>query len=74
MARQESNDRFASLEKLTTTFHVGRHTLQVRKVMEGRWTFSVDGGDVSTSTYPTQAEAWEAGVRAADRLDVAAAR
>lgn len=60
-------DRF-SLEKITTVFHIGPHTLRVSKVNEGRWTFTVDGGETSSS-YPTQAAAWEAGVRAADLLD-----
>ena len=67
MSRQESH-RFDSLEKLSTVFHVGLHTLKVSKVNEGRWTFSVDDGEAS-STYPTQAAAWEAGVRAADEAD-----
>ncbi len=71
MARQQSNDRFAPLEKISTVFHVGSHTLRVSKVSEGRWTFAVDDGEVS-STFPTQAAAWEAGVRAADHLDVRA--
>lgn len=64
MSRQEPTDRFAHLERLTTTFQVGSHTLRVSKVAEGRWTVAVDAGPAST-TYPTQAEAWEAGVRAA---------
>ena len=68
MARQESRDHVGSLQRLSTVFHVGLHTLRVSKVMEGRWTFSVDEGEVST-TYPTQAAAWEAGVRAADAAD-----
>ncbi len=68
MARQESRDRLGSLEKLSTVFHVGLHTLRVVKVTEGRWTFSVDDGEVS-ATFPTQAAAWEAGVRAADEAD-----
>jgi hypothetical protein len=68
MARQQPPDRFASLEKITTVFHVGLHTLRVSKVSEGRWTFTVDDGEVS-STFPTQAAAWEAGIRAADHLD-----
>ena len=71
MARPPSTDRFASLEKISTVFHVGLHTLRVSKVSEGRWTFNVDGGDTSL-TFPTQAAAWEAGVRAADALDARA--
>lgn len=72
MARPAPIDRFAHLQRLTTTFHVGAHVLAVVKVMEGRWTFTVDQGPVSGS-YMTQAEAWEAGIREADRLDRAAA-
>lgn len=67
MARPPA-DRFASLEKVTTVFHVGVHTLRVSKVNEGRWNYSVDDGATS-DTFPTQAAAWEAGVRAADHLD-----
>ncbi len=73
MVRPASTDRFAPLEKITTVFHVGMHTLRVSKVSEGRWTFAVDDGETS-STFPTQAAAWEAGVRAADHLDVGARR
>lgn len=67
MARQDPSSR-PSLEKVSTVFHVGMHVLRVSKVSEGRWTFSVDDGEAS-STFDTQAAAWEAGVRAADRLD-----
>ncbi len=73
MTRPRPNDRPAPLERITTVFHVGMHTLRVSKVTEGRWTFAVDDGEAS-STFPTQAAAWEAGVRAAGHLDVAAAR
>ncbi len=68
MARQDSRDRFGSLEKISTVFHVGLHILRVSKVNEGRWTFSVDDAETS-GTFPTQAAAWEAGVRAADQAD-----
>lgn len=68
MARPLPSDRFAYLEKITTVFHVGPHTLRVSKVSEGRWSFTVDDGETS-STFATQAAAWEAGVRAADHLD-----
>ncbi|HET8541293.1 MAG TPA: hypothetical protein VFL83_15565 [Anaeromyxobacter sp.] len=71
MARPQPTDRFPSLERISTVFHVGLHTLRVSKVSEGRWTFSVDDGEVS-NTFPTQAAAWEAGVRAADHLDAPA--
>jgi hypothetical protein len=71
MARPLPSDRFAYLEKITTVFHVGAHTLRVSKVSEGRWSFAVDDGETS-STFATQAAAWEAGVRAADNLDTRA--
>ena len=73
MARQQPTDRFAYLEKISTVFHVGIHMLRVSKVSEGRWTFTVDDGEVS-GTFSTQAAAWEAGVRAADHLDAPAHR
>ncbi len=73
MARPPPPDRFGYLEKVSTIFHVGAHTLCVSKVMEGRWTCTVDQGPASDS-FMTQAEAWEAGVREADRLDRGAAR
>jgi len=53
-----------------TTFHVGEHTLVVAKVMEGRWTVAVDTLRLDAS-FQTQADAWEAGVREAHRLDLA---
>ncbi len=71
MARPQANEPFSSLEKITTVFHVGIHKLRVSKVTEGRWTYAVDDGETS-STFATQAAAWEAGVNAADRLDTAA--
>lgn len=48
----------------TDLFQVGPHEVRVSKVKEGRWTFVVDDGAVS-STFPTKAAAWAAGVRAA---------
>ncbi len=53
---------------IPSTFEVGRHVVRVLKVNEGRWSVTVDGAPLS-STYATQAEAWEGGVREADRLD-----
>lgn len=49
-------------------FKVGTHGLSIAFVAEGRWTVSVDEGPASR-TYPTQVEAWEAGVRLADERD-----
>ncbi len=51
-----------------TTFVVGEHTLVVTKVMERRWTVAVDSRPLDAS-FDTQADAWEAGVRDAHRLD-----
>ena len=56
-----------------TCFEVGSHVVRVVKVMEGRWTVTVDQGPCPSS-YATQAEAWEAGVREAARLDTAGAQ
>jgi hypothetical protein len=52
-------------------FEVGRHRLVLTKVMEQRWTVTVDSHPIDAS-FPTQAEAWEAGVRDAHRLDALA--
>ena len=48
----------------TDLFQVGPHTVRVSKAKERRWTFVVDDGAVS-STFPTKAAAWAAGMRAA---------
>jgi hypothetical protein len=51
------------------TFHAGDHALVLTKVMERRWTVTVDGRPLDAS-FDTEADAWEAGVRDAHRLDV----
>lgn len=56
-----------------TTFAVGEHKLVVAKVMERRWTVTVDGRLLDAS-FDTQADAWEAGVRDAHRLDTLGGR
>jgi hypothetical protein len=53
-----------------TTFQVGEHTLVLKMVMERRWTVSVDAV-ILDACFPTRADAWEAGVRDAYRLDAA---
>ncbi len=68
MKEQPPND----LATLPVTFSVGEHAIVVAR-QGRRWTLSVDGA-TSTVTYPTQAEAWEAGVRLADAQDRSAAR
>ncbi len=57
-----------TLANRPTTFDVGSHTLVVAKVMEGRWTAAVDGR-LLDSSFDTQTDAWEAGVREAYRRD-----
>jgi hypothetical protein len=50
-------------------FIVGKHTVDVAKIAQvWRWSVSVDEKRLESS-YESQAEAWEAGVREADRLD-----
>jgi hypothetical protein len=51
-----------------TTFEVGEHKLVVAKIQEGRWSVEVDGRAIDLR-FDTQADAWEAGVREARRLD-----
>lgn len=48
-------------------FNVGTHLLRL-SCWKGRWTVIVDAAAVDRS-YPSEADAWEAGVREADRLD-----
>jgi hypothetical protein len=57
-----------SIPTRPTTFEVGAHKLVVTKLQERRWMVAVDGRSVDR-TYDTQADAWEAGVREATRLD-----
>jgi hypothetical protein len=52
---------------LPVTFTVGTHAVVVAP-RDRCWSVSVDGTPAA-STFGTQAEAWEAGVREADRLD-----
>jgi hypothetical protein len=57
---------------IPSIFEVGRHVVRVLKLNAGRWSVSVDDTPLP-STYATQAEAWESGVREADRIDRVAA-
>jgi hypothetical protein len=54
--------------RLPVSFQAGGHVVRVTKVMQGRWTMAVDNGE-SAGSWATEADAWEAGVREADRLD-----
>ena len=52
-----------------TTFRIGAHVLVLAKQRESsRWTLTLDGA-LSASTFETEVEAWEEGIRAADRAD-----
>jgi hypothetical protein len=52
-----------------TTFKVGSHVLVLAKPPgSNRWTLTLDGV-LSASTFETEVEAWEEGIRAADRMD-----
>ncbi len=62
----------SALLAVPSSFQVGSHVVQVAKVMEGRWTVRIDDVALAQS-YATQADAWEAGVREADRMDRACA-
>jgi hypothetical protein len=48
------------------TFDVAGHQVVVARLMERRWSVTVDSHPLD-STYDTQAEAWEAGVRDVQR-------
>jgi hypothetical protein len=49
-------------------YEVGGHVVRVTQVSVGRWSMSIDDVDVD-GTYGTRAEAWEAGIREADKRD-----
>lgn len=50
-------------------FQVGAHTISVARLPSAwRWSLSVDG-QKTDRTYESEVDAWEAGVREADRLD-----
>jgi hypothetical protein len=55
------------LPSLPVRFEVGTHVVIV-ELQGRRWSMSVDGQTTAT-TFPSEAEAWEAGVREADRID-----
>jgi len=50
-----------------SAFRVGGHLLHLSS-LDGRWSVTLDSV-VSQRWYTTPADAWEAGVREADRLD-----
>ncbi|HSN92103.1 MAG TPA: hypothetical protein VLS93_12810 [Anaeromyxobacteraceae bacterium] len=58
----------ALVERIPTLFKAGDHVLAIALAEDWRWTVSVDDGPLP-ARFMTQAEAWEAGVREAGRLD-----
>lgn len=56
-----------SIDSVPTTFQVGDHAVVVQRRQQ-RWAVSLDSAPLS-ATFDTQAEAWEAGVREAARVD-----
>jgi len=68
MQRTRRSVPYEAALALPVVFKAGEHTLSISFVSEGRWTVSLDGGPASR-TYPSQVEAWEEGVRAADEQD-----
>jgi hypothetical protein len=53
--------------RIPVTFHVGRHLVRISG-RTGVWSVDVDGA-AQPHSFGTEADAWEAGVREADRLD-----
>ncbi|HEX7624748.1 MAG TPA: hypothetical protein VF400_14320 [Anaeromyxobacteraceae bacterium] len=48
------------------SFEAGSHVLRIWRGQNGRWALNVDGGAELPTTFMTQAEAWECGVREAE--------
>jgi hypothetical protein len=69
---KESPMRGAAGRRIDYSFQVGSHLVRTLREQEGRWAVTVDGAALQ-GTHRTQADAWEAGVREADRLDRAQA-
>jgi hypothetical protein len=59
-------DNVGMHRNVVSCYEVGTHRLHLSG-REGRWTVTVDETACSSS-FATRAEAWEAGVREADRL------
>jgi hypothetical protein len=65
MARHQPEPPTAAA-RLPITFHVGPHALSITLLEDWRWSVTVDGVALPEK-FMSQVEAWEAGVRAADR-------
>jgi hypothetical protein len=72
MSRQTQSPPDAVV-RVPTLFRAGDHVLAIALAEDWRWTVSVDDGPLPAK-FMTQAEAWEAGVREAGRLDRASNR
>ncbi len=64
----ESKGRDGAPVRESRSFEVGIHVIRVTKIGVGRWLASVDETPCG-STFVSSADAWEAGVRVADRMD-----
>jgi hypothetical protein len=69
-AMAQSTEPYA-FSKLPIVFEAGAHKVSVVMGNDWIWTCTVDGKPVG-GRFMTQVEAWEAGVREADRMDRAA--
>ena len=71
MAPMRKTPAVEELVALPTAFHVGDHGLLLTQLAPSwRWTATMDGR-LLEGTFQSQAEAWEAGIREADRVDSA---
>jgi hypothetical protein len=57
-----------ALVRIPTHYAVGAHTVTCSMSSDWRWSVAVDGAALP-NTFEHQVEAWEAGVREADRRD-----
>ncbi len=68
MARTRPTITIDAAARIPVTFQAGTHALRIAMAVDGRYTLAVDDAPVDRR-YMTQAEAWEAGVHEAARLD-----
>jgi hypothetical protein len=57
-----------ALARIPIVFHAGKHEIEVTMSNDWNWSCAVDGAALG-GRFSKQVEAWEAGVREADRLD-----
>jgi hypothetical protein len=68
MPRARPTPPIDTVVRVPVTFQAGAHALRIAMAVDGRWTVAVDDALVDRR-FMTQAEAWEAGVHEAARLD-----